>query len=112
MESIYCIGLDVHKKSIAYYIKDVTGKIVCQGMVKAERRTLHQWLVDLPGSWVGAMEATMFTGWIYDFLKPYAVELKVAHPAMLKAITAAKKKNDHADAEKRADLLRVNLLTE
>ena len=59
-------------------------------MVKAERRALQQWLVDLPGSWVGAMEATMFTGWIYDFLKPYAVELKVAHPAMLKAITAAK----------------------
>ena len=112
MESIYYIGLDVHKKSIAYCIKTVTGKIVCQGMVKAERRALHQWLVDLPGPWVGAMEATMFTGWIYDFLKPYAVELKVAHPAMLKAITAAKKKNDRADAEKLADLLRVNLLPE
>jgi hypothetical protein len=94
MESIYYIGLDVHKKSIAYCIKTVTGKIACQGKVKAERRALQQWLVDLPGSWVGAMEATMFTGWIYDFLKPYAVELQVAHPAMLKAITAAKKKND------------------
>jgi transposase len=66
----------------------------------------------IPGSWVGAMEATMFTGWIYDFLKPYAVELKVAHPAMLKAITAAKKKSDRTDAEKLADLLRVNLLPE
>ena len=112
MESIYYIGLDVHKKSIAYCIKDVTGGVVCQGTMKAERRALQQWLVDLPGSWVGAMEATMFTGWIYDFLKPYAVELKVAHPAMLKAITAAKKKNDRADAEKLADLLRVNLLPE
>jgi len=112
MESIYYIGLDVHKKSIAYCIKTVTGQIVCQGMVKAERRSLRKWLMDLPGSWVGAMEATMFTGWIYDFLKPYAVELKVAHPAMLKAITAAKKKNDRADAEKLADLLRVNLLPE
>jgi transposase len=58
------------------------------------------------------MEATLFTGWVYDFLKPYAVDLKVAHPAMLKAITAAKKKNDRADAEKIADLLRVNLLPE
>ena len=34
--------------------------------------------------------------------------MKVAHPEMLKAITAAKKKNDRADAEKIADLLRVN----
>ncbi len=39
------------------------------------------------------MEATIFTGWVYDFFKPHAVALKVAHPEMLKAITAAKKKN-------------------
>ena len=63
-------------------------------------------------SWVGAMEATLFTGWIYDYLHPFAKELKVAHPEMLKAITAAKKKNDAADAEKIADLLRCNLLPE
>ena len=37
------------------------------------------------------MEATLFTGWIYDHLLPYAAELKLAHPEMLKAITAAKK---------------------
>lgn len=40
----------------------------------------------------------------------YAVNLKLAHPKMLKAITAATKKNDRADAEWIADLLRVNLL--
>ncbi len=65
-----------------------------------------------PGPWMGAMEATIFTGWIYDFLKHHAVELKVAHPEMLKAITAAKNKNDRSDAVKLADLLRANLLPE
>lgn len=110
MESIHYIGLDVHKKSIAFCIKTVSGKTVRQGIVNAERMALRQWLAELPGPWMGALEATMFTGWIYDFLKPHAVELKVAHPEMLKAITAAKKKNDRADAEKLADLLRVNLL--
>ena len=112
METIYYIGLDVHKKTIAYCIKTVGGKTMRQGVVSAERNELRQWLADLPGPWMGAMEATIFTGWIYDFLKPHAVELKVAHPEMLKAITAAKKKNDRADAEKFADLLRVNLLPE
>jgi hypothetical protein len=58
------------------------------------------------------MEATLFTGWIYDFLKPYAVELKVAHPVMLKAISASKKKNDRDDAARIADLLRCDLLPE
>ena len=112
MNAIYYIGLDIHKKTIAYCIKRIDGMLVQQGTVAAERKALMKWLAELPGPWYGAMEATIFTGWVYDFLKPHAVELKVAHPAMLKAITAAKKKNDKADAEKIADLLRVNLLPE
>ncbi len=112
MESIHYIGLDVHKKTIAFCIKTLSGKNVRQGVVNAERNALRHWLAELSCPWMGAMEATLFTGWIYDFLKPHAVELKVAHPEMLKAITAAKKKNDRADAEKLADLLRVNLLPE
>ena len=58
------------------------------------------------------MEATLFTGWVYEFLKPHADAVKVAHPEMLKAITAAKKKNDRSDAEKICDLLRVDMLPE
>lgn len=112
METVYYIGMDVHKKTIAYCIKTISGKPVSHGTISANRKSLQQWLATLPGPWLGAMEATLFTGWIYDFLKPHAVELKVAHPEMLKAITAAKKKNDRADAEKLADLLRVNLLPE
>lgn len=112
MNVIYYIGLDIHKKTIAYCVKRVDGELVRQGTVCAERKALQMWLTELPGPWYGAMEATIFTGWVYDFLKPHAVELKVAHPAMLKAITAAKKKNDRSDAEKIADLLRVNLLPE
>jgi transposase len=112
MNAIYYIGLDIHKKTIAYCIKRMDGALVRQGTVLAERKALQKWLAELPGPWYGAMEATIFTGWVYDFLKPYAVAMKVAHPAMLKAITAAKKKNDRSDAEKIADLLRVNLLPE
>ena len=56
------------------------------------------------------MEATLFSGWIYDALKPFAAELEMGHPAMMKAIGAAKKKNDKLDARKIADLVRCNLL--
>ena len=58
------------------------------------------------------MEATMFSGWIYDHLKPHAAELKVAHPLMLRAIAAAKKKNDRIDAHKICDCLRCDFLPE
>ena len=53
---------------------------------------------NLPQPWSAAMEATMFSGWIYDHLRPHAV--KVAHPLMLRAIAAAKKRNDRIDANK------------
>jgi len=112
MERYYYIGLDIHKKIIAYCMKTIDGRMVDQGKIPADRQSLREWIKSLPGPWIGAMEATMFTGWIYDFLKPYAVALKVAHPEMLKAITVAKKKNDRADAEKIVDLLRVDLLPE
>jgi len=112
MDRYYYIGLDIHKKVIAYCIKALDGSLIDQGKIVADRQSLGVWMKDLPGPWVGAMEATLFTGWVYDFLKPHAVALKVAHPAMLQAITVAKKKNDRADAEKIADLLRVNLLPE
>src|SRR5262249_62071264 len=59
-----------------------------------------------------ALEATMFSGWIYDHLKPHAAALKVAHPLMLRAIAAAKKKNDRIDANKIADCLRCDFLPE
>ncbi len=53
-----------------------------------------------------------FTGWIYDHLTPHAAAVKVAHPLMLRAIAAARKKNDSIDAGKIADCLRCDFLPE
>jgi len=44
------------------------------------------------------IQSTIFTGWIYDHLLPYAHQVKVAHPLMLRAIAATKKKNYQIDA--------------
>jgi hypothetical protein len=51
-------------------------------------------------------------GWIYDHLKPHAAALKVAHPLMLRAIAAAKKKNDPVDVNKICNCLRCDFLPE
>ena len=112
MSIMHYIGFDIHKKVISFCEKTVDGTVVDQGVICANRASLTKWAEKRTAEWIGAMEATLFTGWIYDFLLPYALELKVAHPEMLKAITAAKKKNDAADAEKITDLLRCNLLPE
>ncbi len=110
MKSMHYIGF--HKKMIAFCIKSKDGRIIDHGIVTANRQSLLEWVQTVPQPWMVAMEATLFTGWIYDLLRPYATATKVAHPQMLKAITAAKKKNDAADAEKIADLLRVDLIPE
>src|SRR5205807_1122821 len=78
----------------------------------ATRWELDGWMKTLPQPWTVAMEATIFTGWIYDHLLPHAQQVKVAHPLMLRAIAAAKKKNDRIDAGKIADCLRCDFLPE
>jgi transposase len=112
MQSMYYIGLDVHKKTISYCVKDGSGRVHAEGTIAATRCDLDRWLKTLPQPWTAAMEATIFTGWIYDHLRPHAAALKVAHPLMLRAIAAAKKKNDRIDASKISDCLRCDFLPE
>jgi transposase len=60
MQTMYYIGLDVHKRTISYCVKDGSGTI------PAARFDLDRWMKTLPQPWTAAMEATVFTGWIYD----------------------------------------------
>ena len=92
MEPMYYIGLDVHKQKISYCTKDSSGKIHAEGWIPATRHDLDGWMKNLPQPWSAALEATMFSGWIYDHLKPHAAVLKVAHPLMLRAIAAPKRR--------------------
>lgn len=109
---MYYIGLDVHKKTISYCVKDVTGHIQQRGTIAATRTELDSWMKTLPQPWTVAIEASIFTGWVYDHLLPHAAQVKVAHPLMLRAIALAKKKNDRIDASKIADCLRCDFLPE
>ena len=112
MTSMNFIGLDIHKKTISYCVKDISGKVQSEGKIPATRQGLRKWVGTLSKPWTVAMEATMFTGWIYDYLRPHAAAVKVAHPLMLRAIAVAKKKNDRIDAGRIADCLRCDFLPE
>ena len=104
------IGFDVHKKSISYCVKTADGTILEEDRLPARRAILRAWASQRTEPWHGAMEATLFSGWIYDTLQPFAAELQMGHPAMMKAIAASKKKNDQLDARKISDLVRCHLL--
>jgi len=48
METMYYIGLDVHKKTIDYCVKDGSGRIYAAGSIRATRLELDMWMKTLP----------------------------------------------------------------
>src|SRR6201996_2959483 len=82
-ETRYYIGLDVHKKTISYCVKDAAGRVYQEGKIGSSRGELDVWIRTMPQPRMIAMEATIFSGWIYDHLLPHAEKVKVAHPLML-----------------------------
>ena len=48
MESMYYIGLDVHKKTISYCVKDASGQVLQEGKIGATRGELDSWMKTLP----------------------------------------------------------------
>ena len=103
------VGLDIHKRTIAYCTKRPDGHTVDKGTFRANRGSIEQWAAARTTPWIGGMEATLFAGFVYDVLTPYAVDLQVGHPLQLKAISCAKHKTDAIDAETLANLLRADL---
>src|ERR1700745_3982955 len=78
-ETMYFIGLDVHKKTISYCVKDAAGGVYQEGKIGSSRGVLDMWIRTMPQPRMIAMEATIFTGGIYDHLLPHAEKGKVAH---------------------------------
>ena len=111
-KGLYYMGLDIHKKTIAFCVKGGAGEVIREGTIESERETILGFINELDFPWIGAMEATMFTGFVYDLFDDQGHILKVADPYSIKAIVAAKKKSDRLDARMIADLLRCNLLPE
>ncbi len=111
-EPYHYIGLDIHKLTVAYCEKRPDGTTVDAGAFTTRRDCIQQWTAERTTPWIAGMEATMFTGFLYDELTPHAVEIRVGHPLQLKAISSAKHKSDRIDAKTLANLLRADLFPE
>jgi transposase len=55
MGRYYYIGLDIHKRIIAYCIKAIDGSLIGQGKITADRQSLEAWVKDLPVPWMGEL---------------------------------------------------------
>ena len=68
MMNMHYVGLDIHKKTISYCVRQADGSIVQEGSLAASRQALNVWMDEVPKPCMAGMEATMFTGWVYDHL--------------------------------------------
>ena len=109
---MYYIGLDVHKKTISYCVKDASGQIHQEGKIGATRCGTGQLDEDAAPTLDGSDGGNDFHWLDLRSSAPTREQVKVAHPLMLRAIAAAKKKNDRIDAGKIADCLRCDFLPE
>jgi transposase len=112
MANIYYAGFDVHKKSITVVVKDQAGKTIQAKTIRATREGIEGWAKTVPRPFSAVLETTLFTGWVYDELKRHTDRVKAANSMMLSWIAKGKRKSDTIDAEKLADLLRVDLIPE
>ena len=78
----------MHKKTISYCVKDAAGRVFQEGKIGSTRRELDAWVRTLPQPRMIAMEATIFTGWIYDHLLPHADKVKVSRSDVFGATLA------------------------
>ena len=85
---MYYIGLDVHRKTISFCVKDAAGRVLQEGRIGSSRHELDAWIRTLPQPRTIAMEATIFTGWIYDHLLPHAEAVKVPQVDAARAFTS------------------------
>src|SRR3979490_1407190 len=95
MNSMHYVGLDIHKKSISSCVRQADGTIVQESTIAATHQALDRWMEQLPQPWVAGMEATMFTGWIYDHLNSRGAITKVGHPAMPRRAGVARHRSEN-----------------
>jgi hypothetical protein len=49
-------------------VRDGGGRVFAEGWIAATRFDLDRWMKALSQPWSAALEATAFSGWIYDHL--------------------------------------------
>lgn len=107
----YYIGMDLHKNSSTFAVKDKDGNIVDNSKITTEPSAIKGYLRKYPNAKITFEPVSQ---WYFygDLIQDLGLDLKVAHPKKVKAIASARVKTDKIDANVLADLLRTNLLPE
>ena len=93
METMYYIGLDVHKKTIDHCVKDGSGRIYVAGSIPATRLALDMWMKTLPRPVDSGHGSDHLHGLDLRSSPAAYRSSKVVHPLMLRAIAVVPTEN-------------------
>ena len=106
----YYIGVDQHARSVRLAVVDEEGRVVAERTIASSPVELLNFVMKFAPDVVVAVEAMGSHYWLVDTLEDVEIDVQLAHPLMLKAISYAKVKTDRADALTIAKLLRMDML--
>lgn len=102
------LGVDLHRRRTYVVLMDKEGEISDQRRMPND--AMSDYVAQLPDSTFAVLEATSNWSYMYDVLAEGVDEVVLAHPKQVKAIAAAKIKNDRIDASILAHLARAKLV--
>lgn len=106
------VGMDLHKNSSSFCVKDYAGNIVRQEKILTDKNQIRDFMLSL-GQRASVVLEPVSQWYTYaDMLEQLGNEVHLAHPLKVKAIASARIKTDKIDASVLSDLLRANLLPE
>ena len=102
------LGVDLHKRRTYVVLMDADGKISDQRGLAND--AMSDYIAQLPKNTFAVLETTSNWSYLYDVLEAQVAGVVLAHPKQVRAIAAARVKNDRIDATTLAHLARTNLL--
>ena len=109
MNSSKYIGMDVHKQSISFAVRNAAGKVVMECVIETKASMILQFIDGLRGDVHVTFEEGTWAAWLYDLLKPRVTRVVVCDPRR-NALLLEGNQNDRVDARKLAELLQNNQL--
>ena len=106
------VGMDLHKSTSTFCVKDQYGNIVRREKVLTDRNQIRDFMNSLGQKTSVVLEPVSQWYTFADLLENLGHDVHLAHPMKVKAIASARIKTDKIDASVLADLLRGDLLPE
>jgi len=109
------IGMDLHKNTSTFCVKNKSGKLIASKKILTDKNDVSRFINSVKEESNNiSLVLEPVSQWYYyaDLIENLGVDVHLAHPLKVKAISSGKKKTDKIDAGILCDLLRADLLPE